>query len=197
MPDVTTVMAVEDSTLQVVVQELDSLWQLVVQVVDERVLVFNPEEPNRGEEDPGIMYLTTVELYKCLEACQQETHFEVLISYQEVYNEQIHNLLEPKGPLAICEDPEKGVVPASAKQLLEMLTRDNYNCMQHPTYAKATSSCSHAIFQIFVKQQDWVPGLTQAVQVAKMSLIDLAGSERATSTHAKGKRLQLEAWHCL
>lgn len=44
--------------------------------------------------------------------------------------------------------------------------------------------------QIFVKQQDRVPGLTQALRVAKMSLIDLAGSERASSTHAKGERLR-------
>uniref|UniRef100_G1QZ57 Kinesin-like protein n=1 Tax=Nomascus leucogenys TaxID=61853 RepID=G1QZ57_NOMLE len=272
-------MAVEDSTLQVVVRvrpptprELDSQRRPVVQVVDERVLVFNPEEADGGfpglkwggthdgpkkkgkdltfvfdrvfgeaatqqdvfqhtthsvldsflqgyncsvfaygatgagkthtmlgrEGDPGIMYLTTVELYRRLEARQQEKRFEVLISYQEVYNEQIHDLLEPKGPLAIREDPDKGVVvqglsfhqPASAKQLLEMLTRGNRNRTQHPTDANATSSRSHAIFQIFVKQQDRVPGLTQAVQVAKMSLIDLAGSERASSTHAKGERLR-------
>ncbi|XP_015294107.3 kinesin-like protein KIF18B isoform X3 [Macaca fascicularis] len=272
-------MAVEDSTLQVVVRvrpptprELDSQRRPVVQVVDERVLVFNPEEPDGGlpslkwggthdgpkkkgkdltfvfdrifgeaatqqdvfqhtthsildsflqgyncsvfaygatgagkthtmlgrEGDPGIMYLTTVELYRRLEARQQEKCFEVLISYQEVYNEQIHDLLEPKGPLAIREDPDKGVVvqglsfhqPASAEQLLEMLTRGNRNRTQHPTDANATSSRSHAIFQIFVKQQDRVPGLTQAVQMAKMSLIDLAGSERASSTHAKGERLR-------
>ena len=41
-----------------------------------------------------------------------------------------------------------------------------------------------------MKQRDRVPGLTQAIQVAKMSLIDLAGSERASSTHAKGERLR-------
>ncbi|XP_008054731.2 kinesin-like protein KIF18B [Carlito syrichta] len=273
------VMAVEDSTVQVVVRvrpptprELDSQRRPVVQVVDERVLVFNPEEPDGGfpglkwggahegpkkkskdltfvfdrvfgeaatqqdvfqhtthsildgflqgyncsvfaygatgagkthtmlgrEGDPGIMYLTTMELYRRLEAHQEEKHFEVLISYQEVYNEQVHDLLEPKGPLAIREDPNKGVVvqglsfhqPASAEQLLEMLTRGNRNRTQHPTDANATSSRSHAIFQIFVKQQDRVPGLSQAVQVAKMSLIDLAGSERASSTHAKGERLR-------
>ncbi|XP_053424825.1 kinesin-like protein KIF18B isoform X1 [Nycticebus coucang] len=273
------VMAKEDSMVRVVVrvrpptpQELDSQRQPVVQVVDERVLVFNPEEPNGGfpglkwggihdgpkkkgkdltfvfdrvfgeaatqqdvfqhtthslldgflqgyncsvfaygatgagkthtmlgrEGDPGIMYLTTMELFKRLEACQEEKHFEVLISYQEVYNEQIHDLLQPKGPLAIREDPDKGVVvqglsfhqPASAEQLLEMLTRGNRNRTQHSTDANATSSRSHAIFQIFVKQQDRIPGLTQTVQVAKMSLIDLAGSERASSTHAKGERLR-------
>ncbi|XP_058140346.1 kinesin-like protein KIF18B [Dasypus novemcinctus] len=273
------VMAVEDSMVQVVVRvrpptlrELESQRRPVVQVVDERVLVFDPEEPDGGfpglklasthdgpkkkgkdlkfvfdrvfgeaatqqdvfqhttcsildsflqgyncsvfaygatgagkthtmlgrEGDPGIMYLTTMELYRRLEAHQEEKQFEVLISYQEVYNEQIHDLLEPKGPLAIREDPDKGVVvqglsfhqPTSAEQLLEMLTRGNRNRTQHPTDANVTSSRSHAIFQIFVKQQDRVPGLTQALQVAKMSLIDLAGSERASSTHAKGERLR-------
>nr|XP_031324463.1 kinesin-like protein KIF18B [Camelus dromedarius] len=273
------VMAVEDSMVQVVVRvrpptprELESQRRPVVQVVDERVLVFDPEEPDGGilglkwggthdgpkkkgkdltfvfdrvfgeaatqqdvfqhtthgildsflqgyncsvfaygatgagkthtmlgrEGDPGIMYLTTMELYRRLEARQEEKRFEVLISYQEVYNEQIHDLLEPKGPLAIREDPDKGVVvqglsfhqPTSAEQLLGMLTRGNRNRTQHPTDANATSSRSHAIFQIFVKQQDRVPGLTQALQVAKMSLIDLAGSERASSTHAKGERLR-------
>lgn len=36
------------------------------------------------EGDPGIMYLTTMELYRRLEAHQEEKRFEVLISYQEV-----------------------------------------------------------------------------------------------------------------
>ncbi|XP_033703043.1 kinesin-like protein KIF18B isoform X2 [Tursiops truncatus] len=273
------VMAVENSMVRVVVRvrpptprELESQRRPVVQVVDERVLVFDPEEPDGGflglkwgsvhdgpkkkgkdltfvfdrvfgeaatqqdvfhhtthsildsflqgyncsvfaygatgagkthtmlgrEGDPGIMYLTTMELYRRLEACREEKRLEVLISYQEVYNEQIHDLLEPKGPLAIREDPDKGVVvqglsfhqPTSAEQLLGMLTRGNRNRTQHPTDVNATSSRSHAIFQIFVKQQDRIPGLTQALRVAKMSLIDLAGSERASSTHAKGERLR-------
>ncbi|XP_009326672.1 PREDICTED: kinesin-like protein KIF18B, partial [Pygoscelis adeliae] len=151
-----------------------------------------------SEKSPGIMYLTMVELYKRIEARKEEKSCEVLVSYQEVYNEQIHDLLEPKGPLAIREDPEKGVVvqglsfhqPASAEQLLEMLANGNKNRTQHPTDANATSSRSHAIFQIYVKQQDRIGGLTQDLQVAKMSLIDLAGSERASVTNTKGERLR-------
>ncbi|NWQ86625.1 KI18B protein, partial [Burhinus bistriatus] len=151
-----------------------------------------------SEKNPGIMYLTMVELYKRIEARKEEKSCKVLVSYQEVYNEQIHDLLEPKGPLTIREDPEKGVVvqglsfhqPASAEQLLEMLANGNKNRTQHPTDANATSSRSHAIFQIYVKQQDRVGGLAQDLQVAKMSLIDLAGSERASVTHAKGQRLR-------
>ncbi|XP_066484911.1 kinesin-like protein KIF18B [Tiliqua scincoides] len=150
-----------------------------------------------SKEDPGIMYLTMEELYKKIEA-KEEKHCEVLISYQEVYNEQIHDLLEPKGPLAIREDPEKGVVvhglsfhqPKSAEQLLEMLAQGNKNRTQHPTDINATSSRSHAVFQIYVKQRDRVMGISQDVRVAKMSLIDLAGSERASATNTKGERLR-------
>lgn len=36
------------------------------------------------KENPGIMYLTTMELYRRLEAQQEEKQFKVLISYQEV-----------------------------------------------------------------------------------------------------------------
>ncbi|KFR05006.1 Kinesin-like KIF18B, partial [Nipponia nippon] len=151
-----------------------------------------------SEKSPGIMYLTMVELYKRIEARKEEKSCEVLVSYQEVYNEQIHDLLEPKGPLAIREDPEKGVVvqglsfhqPVSAEQVLEMLANGNKNRTQHPTDANATSSRSHAVFQIYVKQQDRVGGLTQDLRVAKMSLIDLAGSERASVTNTKGERLR-------
>ncbi|KAM6108023.1 kinesin-like protein KIF18B [Pterocles gutturalis] len=151
-----------------------------------------------SEKSPGIMYLTMVELYKRIEARKEEKSCQVLVSYQEVYNEQIHDLLEPKGPLAIREDPEKGVVvqglsfhqPTSAQQLLEMLANGNKNRTQHPTDANASSSRSHAIFQVYVKQQDRVGSLTRDLQVAKMSLIDLAGSERASVTNTKGERLR-------
>ncbi|NWW47407.1 KI18B protein, partial [Pedionomus torquatus] len=151
-----------------------------------------------SEKNPGIMYLTMVELYRRIEARKEQKSCEVLVSYQEVYNEQIHDLLEPKGPLAIREDPEKGVVvqglslhqPTSAEQLLQMLADGNKNRTQHPTDANATSSRSHAIFQIYVKQQDRVGGLARGMQVAKMSLIDLAGSERASVTNARGERLR-------
>ncbi|XP_056399245.1 kinesin-like protein KIF18B [Hyla sarda] len=151
-----------------------------------------------SEADPGVMYLTMVELYQRIEAIKEEKSCEVLVSYLEVYNEQIQDLLEPKGSLAIREDPQKGVVvqglsfhqPKSAKQLLQMLANGNLNRTQHPTDANATSSRSHAVFQIYVKQQDRTASISQDIRMAKMSLIDLAGSERASSTNAKGERLR-------
>ncbi|XP_073512527.1 kinesin-like protein KIF18B [Phyllobates terribilis] len=149
-----------------------------------------------SEADPGVMYLTMIELYQRIEAVKEEKSCEVLISYLEVYNEQIQDLLEPKGFLAIREDSQKGVVvqglsfhqPKSAKQLLQMLANGNLNRTQHPTDANATSSRSHAVFQIYVKQKDRTASINQDIRVAKMSLIDLAGSERASTTNAKGER---------
>ncbi|OCT70937.1 hypothetical protein XELAEV_18037851mg [Xenopus laevis] len=151
-----------------------------------------------SEVDPSVMYLTMVELYRRIEAIKEEKSCEVLSSYLEVYNEQIQDLLEPRGSLAIREDPQKGVVvqglsfhqPKSADQLLQMLASGNLNRTQHPTDANASSSRSHAVFQIYVKQQDRTASISQDIRVAKMSLIDLAGSERASSTNAKGERLR-------
>ncbi|XP_054255062.1 kinesin-like protein KIF18B, partial [Indicator indicator] len=151
-----------------------------------------------SEKSPGIIYLTMVELYKRLEARKEEKSYEVLVSFQEVYNEQIHDLLEPKGPLTIREDPEKGAVvqglsfhqPSSAEQLLQMLLSGSRNRTQHPTDANASSSRSHAVLQVYVKQQDCAGGLSGAVQVAKMSLVDLAGSERASVANTRGERLR-------
>lgn len=47
-----------------------------------------------------------------------------------------------------------------------------------------------SLSQIYVKQQDRVVGIAQDLQVAKMSLIDLAGSERASAANTKGERLR-------
>lgn len=44
--------------------------------------------------------------------------------------------------------------------------------------------------QIYLKQQEKVASLNHNVCIAKMSLIDLAGSERASATNAKGARLR-------
>lgn len=44
--------------------------------------------------------------------------------------------------------------------------------------------------QIYLRQQDKTASLNPNVRVAKMSLIDLAGSERASATNAKGARLR-------
>ena len=98
----------------------------------------------------------------------------------------------------MIRESEKGVSvsqlsihkPKSAKELLEMLHYGNQNRTQHPTDANHQSSRSHAVFQVFVRQSRKTAGLKSDVTHAKISLIDLAGSERATVTSNQGDRLR-------
>uniref|UniRef100_A0AAQ4PJY3 Kinesin-like protein n=1 Tax=Gasterosteus aculeatus aculeatus TaxID=481459 RepID=A0AAQ4PJY3_GASAC len=148
--------------------------------------------------DPGVMYRTMTELFSRMDEAKEEKEFAVAFSYLEVYNEQIRDLLANAGPLAVREDSSKGVVvqgltlhqPKSAEHILEALDSGNRNRTQHPTEMNATSSRSHAVFQIYLRQQDKTASLNPNACVAKMSLIDLAGSERASATNAKGARLR-------
>lgn len=48
----------------------------------------------------------------------------------------------------------------------------------------------YIFLQIYLRQQDKTASLNPNVCIAKMSLIDLAGSERASATNAKGARLR-------
>uniref|UniRef100_A0A672F709 Kinesin-like protein n=1 Tax=Salarias fasciatus TaxID=181472 RepID=A0A672F709_SALFA len=151
-----------------------------------------------SQDDPGVMYRTMTELFNRMDDAKDEKEFTVAFSYLEVYNEQIRDLLANAGPLAVREDGSKGVVvqgltlhkPKSAEHILEALDSGNRNRTQHPTDMNATSSRSHAVFQIYLRQQDKTASLNPNVCIAKMSLIDLAGSERASATNAKGARLR-------
>ncbi|XP_076011963.1 kinesin-like protein KIF18A [Genypterus blacodes] len=151
-----------------------------------------------SQDDPGVMYRTMTELFKRMDDAKEEKEFTVAFSYLEVYNEQIRDLLANAGPLAVRDDSSKGVVvqgltlhqPKSAAHILDALDSGNRNRTQHPTDMNATSSRSHAVFQIYLRQQDKTASLNPNVCVAKMSLIDLAGSERASATNAKGARLR-------
>ena len=64
----------------------------------------------------------------------------------------------------------------------------NGNRTQHATDANSESSRSHAVLQVFLKQKDKAAGLSSEVKLAKMSLIDLAGSEKGCVTGNKGAR---------
>ncbi|CCI39794.1 unnamed protein product [Albugo candida] len=130
--------------------------------------------------------------------------WEVMISYLEVYNEQIRDLLRPSDtPLALREDTAKGIVHVaglhyenahSAEEVLEFLRRGNRYRKTEPTAANQVSSRSHAVIQVLVrhKRTELVPPRAQpgeAITEGKLSLIDLAGSERASATKNRGLRL--------
>uniref|UniRef100_A0A4X2JVS3 Kinesin-like protein n=1 Tax=Vombatus ursinus TaxID=29139 RepID=A0A4X2JVS3_VOMUR len=149
-------------------------------------------------EEPGVMYLTMLGLYKSMDQIKDEKLCSITVSYLEVYNEQIRDLLTNSRPLAVREDAQRGVVvqgltlhePKTSEEILQLLDDGNKNRTQHPTDVNATSSRSHAVFQIYLRQQDKTASINQNVRIAKMCLIDLAGSERASATNARGSRFR-------
>lgn len=76
----------------------------------------------------------------------------------QIYNENVHDLLNPSGPLNL-RDGTYGVIVsglhsqsiATAQELLDMLDKGNKNRTQHPTDANAESSRSHAVFQVNIQ----------------------------------------------
>ena len=59
----------------------------------------------------------------------------------------------------------------------------------NPTEMNAVSSRSHAVLQIYIRQKMRNAGVRGEVQFSKLSMIDLAGSERASATKNTGERL--------
>jgi hypothetical protein len=80
-------------------------------------------------------------------------------------------------------------VCSSADEVLALIKRGTANRTQYGTAANSESSRSHAVFQIFVEQCERTANVVVDVKVGKLSLIDLAGSERASVTLNRGARL--------
>ena len=127
--------------------------------------------------------------------------FSVEVSYMEIYNEKVRDLLNPKstGGLRVREHPILGPYVEDLASLVVKSHRDIENLMDEGNKARTvastamneTSSRSHAVFSIVFTQRttDAKSGLSSD-RVSKISLVDLAGSERADSTGATGVRLK-------
>jgi len=150
------------------------------------------------EDEEGIMVLTLKELFDKISFYSSEREFKVKLWYIEIYNENIRDLLSNSDEyLDLREDPNKGISISniselnvtSCKDIMQLLKKGNKNRTQEATNANETSSRSHAILQVQVEYKDKVTGLDVEIKVGKLSLIDLAGSERASATHNRGIRL--------
>jgi hypothetical protein len=67
--------------------------------------------------------------------------------------------------------------PKTAIEVMNLIIRGNSNRTTGFTQANATSSRSHAILQIFIKNSQSLPGQNISISEATLSIIDLAGSE--------------------
>ena len=151
-------------------------------------------------QQPGIIFLTMQELFERISERTEDKVTEVSLSYLEIYNETIRDLLVPGGSksgLMLREDANQAVSvaglsshhPQNVQEVMDMIVRGNEYRTMSPTEANATSSRSHAVLQINVSQKDRNADVNEPHTMATLSIIDLAGSERASATKNRGDRL--------
>jgi kinesin family protein 18/19 len=152
----------------------------------------------RGQE--GLMIRAVRSVFQQAADMASSRIYTIKMSYLEVYNETIRDLLVPKGCTAALElrdDGVKGVVvsnlteisPASTEDVLEFLSRGNANRSQCATDANGTSSRSHAVLTVHIEWKPRTADTSEVIRCSKLSLIDLAGCERASATKNKGSVL--------
>ncbi|KAG6314994.1 hypothetical protein E4U22_008270 [Claviceps purpurea] len=151
-------------------------------------------------QHPGIIFLTMQELFEKIDERSQDKTTELSLSYLEIYNETIRDLLVPGGSpsgLMLREDSNQAVTvfglsshhPRNVEEVMDMIIQGNEYRTVSPTEANATSSRSHAVLQINVAQKDRNADVNEPHTMATLSIIDLAGSERASVTKNRGVRL--------
>ena len=141
------------------------------------------------------------DLFQRIEDRKDDYSAQVIVTFLEIYNEEIRDLLSepgtptPRGGLQIREDKSVKVVgltelqPRSADEVKEIVLLGNSRRTQSPTHANETSSRSHAVLQVHVTQAPRTASLTEERSMGTLSIIDLAGSERAAATSNMGQRM--------
>ncbi|GCC32076.1 hypothetical protein chiPu_0010536 [Chiloscyllium punctatum] len=152
---------------------------------------------------PGLIPRLCGALFGRVSKEESESHtFKVEVSYMEIYNEKVRDLLDPKGSrhtLKVREHKVLGPYVDGLSQLAvtcfedieSLMSEGNKSRTVAATNMNEESSRSHAVFSIILTQtlNDLQSG-TSGEKVSKLSLVDLAGSERVSKTGAAGERLK-------
>eukprot|EP01012_Entosiphon_sulcatum_P039254 TRINITY_DN5159_c0_g1_i1.p2 TRINITY_DN5159_c0_g1~~TRINITY_DN5159_c0_g1_i1.p2 ORF type:complete len:805 (+),score=202.62 TRINITY_DN5159_c0_g1_i1:3523-5937(+) len=145
-------------------------------------------------DNRGVNYRTVQELFRMSAERNADYATKVSIAVIEVYLEVVYDLLNKRSKLDV-KGTEKNVIIQgittqevfSAEDVQETLAR-GYECRKTAsTDANEHSSRSHCILTIFVESTNRSSGVATN---GKLHLIDLAGSERLSKTHATDVRLQ-------
>ncbi|KAF3323771.1 kinesin-related protein 11 [Carex littledalei] len=159
---------------------------------------------NGSDKDPGIIPLAIKDIFDTIQKIP-EREFLIRVSYMEIYNEEINDLLVLESQkLPIHESLERGVyvagiseeIVSNAEQVLQLLVLGEANRHFGETNMNARSSRSHTIFRMVIESRAKEENsskedtITDAIRVSVLNLVDLAGSERIAKTGAEGVRLK-------
>ncbi|XP_050751995.1 centromere-associated protein E [Gymnogyps californianus] len=157
-----------------------------------------------NEDSVGIIPKAIQHVFKVI--CEiPDREFLLRVSYMEIYNETITDLLcdiRKKKPLGIREDVNRNTyvedlieeVVVAPEQVMEWIRKGEKNRHYGETKMNEHSSRSHTIFRMIIESRERSDPANAncdgAVMVSHLNLVDLAGSERASQTGSEGVRLK-------
>ncbi|XP_071334449.1 centromere-associated protein E isoform X3 [Trachinotus anak] len=154
---------------------------------------------------PGVIPLAVEDVFQTIKNCPKK-EFLLRVSYMEIYNETVTDLLVDswkRKPLEVRETINKNIFVAdlteelvtSPAQALAWIRKGEKNRHYGKTKMNQRSSRSHTIFRMILESRersDPASGENAdgAIIVSNLNLVDLAGSERASQTGAEGTRFK-------
>ena len=145
-----------------------------------------------NSQNPGLIAQGIDYIFDYIRNTQR--NFLIKISYLEVYNEQVNDLLDTsKTNLEIRERPDKGIYVEKLSEITveneqkayELLAVGESNRKIGETNMNSQSSRSHTIFKVYIESSDDYCALA-----SQMNFVDLAGSEGVQKTKAEDIRLR-------
>lgn len=160
--------------------------------------------PQNGEfpSDAGVIPRAVKQIFDILEA--QNAEYSMKVTFLELYNEEITDLLAPeettkfvddksKKPIALMEDGKGGVfvrgleeeIVCTANEIYKILEKGSAKRRTAETLLNKQSSRSHSIFSITIHIKECTPEGEEMIKCGKLNLVDLAGSENISRSGAR------------
>lgn len=143
-------------------------------------------------EQRGIIPRMVTGFFEQISSQPEDIEFAMKVSFVEIYNEKIRDLLDPKKTnLKIHENKQQGVYVkdmtesyvGNEDEVYAILKIGNENRAIGVTNMNKQSSRSHSVFILQVEQKN----LTDfSSKCGRIFLVDLAGSERISKTGVEG-----------
>lgn len=141
-----------------------------------------------AKNSEGFLHMSAIDIFQEITK-QSDREFTVRVSVIEIYNEEVHDLLDNGLPLTIRQDPKKGVFVnakrekvSNLRKLFATMSKGETNRAVASTSLNKRSSRSHTIFSIFIESTANTKTIRRGkssdiIRSATLNLVDLAGSE--------------------
>ncbi|EGF99476.1 uncharacterized protein MELLADRAFT_50691, partial [Melampsora larici-populina 98AG31] len=148
-----------------------------------------------SEKEIGIVPRAIDDVFDLIEQ-DQEREYVIRVSYLEIYNEQLVDLLsidqQPNSIPKIHEDrqgrifvrPLVSTPCADAEDVMNLLILGESRRKIESTEWNQRSSRAHAILSLVIESRPVIDG---SIRISQLNLVDLAGSEKLTDNEARNK----------